>query len=128
MNKCTPTARQLQAIQDIIQNELYIRGFNTAVILSCEKEGEPELFSREIITFPVIHKNQHIQCFGGYFKSCSVTGTIDFNIRVHLRYNGNGTGLFNVSGKIMIEDDGHEFLGDVTLPKIYELNVETTVY
>ncbi len=113
-------AWHIEAIRQKIDEMLRLRCINVTTTLELvEREGERvgiqhlQLTSTSFNTIPVIHSAITVEEFGGSVRKdmqkLSDTGEeipcVRFYVSVHARYEGNGTGLFTVSGQVQ---DRHE--------------------
>lgn len=130
----------VRAIKARIDEGLRLRCINVETTLELveNKRGEQklELSSTEFNTVPVIHSAMRIENFGSAVtRSVQVlkdTGEeipcTRFSVAVHARYQGNGAGLFTVSGQVQdrtdhilfFDEDRHEGARDSVCQWDYE--------
>lgn len=126
-------AWHVEGIRLRIKEVLRLRGITvpfTLTLLENERGDQRlELDSEPFNTWPVIHSELHLETFGTYVRTGTQElkegGTIPcvrFHVGVHVRYEGNGVGLFNTSGQmqrynfgrdvLFFDDERHEGLHD----------------
>lgn len=105
-------AWHVEAIRRRIQEVLRTRCiFAPITLMLLEREADQkqvlELDSEPFNTVPVIHSEMNIETFGSHvydgeqeMKDGTVEDVIRFYVGVHVRYEGNGVGLFTTSGQV----------------------------
>lgn len=112
-------AWQVEAIRRRIQEVLRTRCIFVPITLtllerdSGDRKQVLELESEPFNTVPVIHSEMCIETFGSHviegeqeMKDGSKEPCVRFYVGVHVRYEGNGVGLFTTSGQMQTRDHG----------------------
>lgn len=117
-------AWHITAIKRRIDENLRLRCINVVTTLKLvERDGDRsgkqylELTSTPFNTVPVIHSAITVEEFGGAVmigeQELKDTGEkvpcVDFYISAHARYEGNGTGLFTISGQVQPRHENRIF-------------------
>lgn len=92
---------QVKEIKKIIDKELEVRCIKVQTSLILDEENNFVLSSTFFQTVPVLHTRLSIEDFGGNAKKDKDNkNVVNFWIRVHCRYYGNGASLFSITGML----------------------------
>ena len=130
-------AWHVEAIRQRINEGLRLRCINVTTTLELVQRDERDkqylrLTSTSFNTVPVIHSAITIEEFGASVthgtQKMSGTGeevpTVRFYVNVHARYQGNGQGLFSVSGQVQESRTGVIFFEENKEDTVYQSDIE----
>lgn len=93
--------KQIEQLKSIVDRALEERSFHVDTTLEQGEDGRGDtvlvLKSEQFYTVPSIHRNLHIENFGGcVYEDEQEDRLIHISIPVSVRYDSNGTSLFTV--------------------------------